>query len=514
MKIATLILGKTDYNAETVGLTLAVTFSKNIDLNSLYLEVKQDGKTIEFTGLLKDAIDTFKKHDTLQPSSRHIHFLISGLIPNKHFTYQIKRKDHKPVYIEKAFNEEIGQLHNPIIVNAPPAPGQRTKYRVTFGADQEAMDAIRTIKLDDTIANLLGLNLAQRELTGKIYSEIKNLAPDMMLHGGDIMLGENFIPYQKVEELAEFRKHIAADFHEIVRDDIAGIVAYRGLDDHDLGANGTSAVEFGMNSKGIKNGINAFNEFWPVPTVTEDKNRGLFYNTSYGDIEIWFLHNRIYNLKSESLLGETQKNWLNNSLHASNALVKFVVTPLPFVMGKKPSEDYRSVPSEWNELLHLFAKTGVSAIFTGDSHDYSRSDITMNVNGEKVTIPQLLVGTFGGRPQQIEALEKKNLPQPLVPELYNDAYAKSRVQAYYTAISKPDGEFSLQNSKKFRAYKNEKWIGKECSKNCYGYLKVDIDMDNKSILTSFKALRNKHQGEKRHIFTDEGHYPLRTKMKI
>ncbi|MBI2792310.1 MAG: alkaline phosphatase D family protein [Gammaproteobacteria bacterium] len=511
MTIDTLILSNTEYSEDSVGLTLAATFSTSMNPEEIYLELKQKDKSFDIKSIVKDAINTdpLTESETHPISTRHLHFPLSGLIPNEPFTYQIKRRDNEPLYVAKAIGEDEDHLHQPVKVISPPKPGQRMQYRLVISGDQEAVNAIKSTTIDDKVAKALGLSLDQREVTTKIYKEMQQYSPDLFYHLGDVYNGENIIPYKRVKNLEDFRTNIEEDFHTTVRDTISSAVSFVVKDDHDLGANGASADDYAKHSRGYDNAVKAFNEFWPVPTIAEDNHRGLFYRSSYGDIETWFLHNRLDHFKGQSLLGENQLHWLRKTLEESKSPIKFIVSPLPFVMGKKVDEDYRAVPDEWNELLTLFAKNGVSAIFTADSHNYSRADIKMKVNGEEVTIPQFLVGTLGGSPQVVNSDERHSMPKPSVPVKFEKEYTTSKVHAYYTPMSVTD----LLHPKKYRAFKDEKWIGKDVKKNEYGYLTVDVDVHKNQILTSFHAMRLKTKEGKKETFTDSAQYQIRQRMK-
>src|SRR5690606_31934766 len=159
------------------------------------------------------------------------------------------------------------------------------------------------------IAKLLKLGLDHRELTTEIYKEIAKIHPHLFFQMGDIFHGENLIVQGQVRTLEEYRSHLTDDFHDTARDSLAGTLSFRVLDDHDLGLNAVDAYKYEHEAWPFDNALRAFNEFWPVPRIAEDKQRGVFYHVSYGDLEVWFLHNRLYH-DDHTNLGETQKNWL------------------------------------------------------------------------------------------------------------------------------------------------------------------------------------------------------------
>jgi len=519
-KISNIILGVPTYDQDEnqSGATVAITFNKPVNPQNIYLKLTSfDGdKIVTIEPIVQDFQDAYGDLSAIpEGEAQHLHFNISGLTPGEKYQYEIKARNNENILIENT-----GTEHSAITFNAAPTPGQQKKAKMILSADQEVMDLVHSIKLDDKGAKLLGLQLDQKELTTDIYQEIKARSPDIFLHAGDIMYGENFMPNGQVEKLADFREHTKGDFHDTVGDSLAGSYALRTLDDHDFGDNGASKLKFEADPRAYTNAINSFNEFWPVPSEVTDENRGLFYEVCFGDIGIWCLNNRIYSDEENGdLLGDVQFNWLKNSLEASSAKAKFIMSPLPLVMGKNPGEDYRANYVYWEKIVNLAADARITAFLCADSHNYSRSELKVKRHDNIVTIPQLLVGILGGKPQKLDDEERDLLPTPLlpanIPEEKKGLYDGSQVKAYYTGMPKPGSltkvDALVRGHKKHRAFQDGKWNGQEVSKSEFGFSELDIDFDSNKMYTSLFLMKRK-ESKKPH-FEDNAEYPLQAKVE-
>lgn len=529
--IATVILGVPQYHADTQrsSAKLAVTFEESVQADDLYLEVKVNGGLYKIPGTVQDAKEAYPAQhahsDALDSSpattGKHIHFLIQDLIPNEVFSYKLKSNSKQPIYESPNILHGKATSHQATTVKAPPADDFEGKIRIGFGADQEIMDVIQAIKSDDKLAKVFGLSLDQSETTTQIYEILAQQNLDLFIHGGDLMYGENSLPKKMVTTLEEFRHHLYLDFHQIVRTALKQMYALRGLDDHDLGRNNASKQAVDEDPHAFENALNAFNEFFPVPTEEADQHRGSFFKTKFGPIEIWCLNNRLYHTEGQSLLGDAQFNWLAETLSASTAKVKFVLTPLPLVMGKKPAEDHRGNAEAWLKLVNLLFDNNVNGVFSADIHARSRVDLVREVDGERKTMFQIISGALGGRPQSISKAERKQLPRPLLPEgLLEQEKAKfsaSRVRSYYTPLHSPTDVPLLGGigilplgKKKRRAYKEDAWVGKSYASGQYGVDLLEIDTKANTIHSSYIAVGKK--GSKS-VFSDESSYPIQASIE-
>ncbi|MCS5712074.1 alkaline phosphatase D family protein [Candidatus Berkiella aquae] len=527
--LSTLILGKPVYEAEDkVSVTLAATFEKPIDAQGVKLKVTSSTSSEQFiiAPVIADAVDQFSEvsssssSDATEPLASHLHFTMPHLKCNEAYTYQITKEGHEIVMAgNEVFPDPIP--HTPVQFKAPPLPGQAKHIHLVVSADQEVIDVARWTKLDEKLSTALGLQQNQKTLTEQIYHEIALKKPDVFAHLGDLFHGETYVPVTTVRTLPEFQQAIEEDFHQTVRGALSSTCSYRILDDHDFGENDASRAKYEKDPRAYDNAINAFNEFFPVPMIPEDGNRGLFYEATYGDVTMWCLNNRLFQGENGDLLGDAQFQWLAESLKKSTAKVKFIVSPLPFVMGKNPTEDYRGNDHVWDKVLNLAADARITGILCADSHNYSRTDIHVKNGDTETIIPQFLVGILGGKPQEISTEERKSLPKPLLPKLSADIttnYTDSEVKSYYTAIPKPgshgkkiSGMSLLPGKKKYRTFQDGKWIGENVEKSTYGFLDFDINLEEGKVFTQLFMM--KQGGNKKPFFKDEATYPLQAERR-
>ncbi|MFO1258050.1 MAG: alkaline phosphatase D family protein [Gammaproteobacteria bacterium] len=510
MDVSTIILGKPEYSEEhKVNLTLAVTFASDVVPHDIILNLKTDSEylPIECMGKLADGVDAYKPN-TQPTTSRHLHFKLTGLNPGETYRYQLISRAGEAIEVLPALGEKDKRPLEEKHFQAPPLPGQQDVIQFAVAADQEIEDFIRRIKLDDWIAKKLDLGLDHGEITTEIYKHIAEVKPQVFIHLGDIFHDES-LDHPVVKTLAEFEEGIEKDFDAVVRDRISEVVAARLEDDHDFGKNDSGAAYFRKHPQRLENATAAFTARWPVPTVEADQHRGYFYQLHYGDVTVWCLNNRVYNEAGQGLLGAIQTAWLKETLVESNAKVKIIATPLPFVAGKKPEDDYRGSSEEWDQLLKLFAEQNVTAIFAADSHNYSRTDLSIGLQDKVVTIPQYVVGTLGGVPQKMSKSEIARLPKPLLPEGVDELdFDGSEVKAYYTSLLHPSKNL-LNHHKEQRAFKEGKWVGKEVKSGAFGSLDVTFDLAKGKMFTSLYLTKQaqKHPSAKP-FFEDTAEYPL------
>ena len=403
-----------------------------------------DGASIKVLGRARGQYweDTSSDEDSTRTLFRLFTFQLNNLTLGSEYQYDIKQKDRsgdyqslvfKPLHGERRFHLRRSRANatvkaERIRLKTPQyALGEKTEsFNFAAAADQEVM----SIGPDRPGEGEISFS-DHRDSTVEIYKELNRKNYQHYFHLGDIFFGEG-LPPSPVEEYWEFQGHLEEDFASVVRGNLGSTAAARMLDDHDLGKNGASAEDFSDPDSSVHVALQVFQDNWPVPD-NGDKF-GLYYETMWGDIHCFCLHNRVY-AEEGSLLGKEQRQWLEDRLMNTQG-IKFVFTPLPFVMGKKPSEDYRGKGTEWQRLLQLFAATGVKAIFSADSHNYSRTDLTITVRNQSVTIPHFVVGTLGGKVQHLTTKEFDSMVDKGQPILADGNTAVSgKVQTYYGSVS-------------------------------------------------------------------------------
>jgi alkaline phosphatase D len=116
----------------------------------------------------------------------------------------------------------------------------------------------------------------------------------------------------------------------------------------------------------------AFREYWPVRTSHAAQ---LYRHCAWGPgADLFLLDCRQYRSprgagSGRTMLGRIQKEWLKDSLRASRALFKFVVSSVPF-LGEWTPDAWSGYAEEREELLQFFRAERVPGIvvLSGDAH--------------------------------------------------------------------------------------------------------------------------------------------------
>ncbi len=206
----------------------------------------------------------------------------------------------------------------------------------------------------------------------KIYSAMTKLNPDFMVHAGDIEYYDKPKPFAWTIPLMRFHwnRIFALPAN---RDFFANHTTYFMKDDHDT----------------LKD------DCWPGQTygsVSFEEGRRLFAEEQFPsnelpfktirwgrDIQIWLLEGRDFRTPNKqadgpekTILGNRQKNWLCETLAASNARFKLVFSPTPIVGPDRANKNDNLANSgfshESSELRHFFATQPGVIVLCGDRH--------------------------------------------------------------------------------------------------------------------------------------------------
>ena len=379
MKLECIVVGKPTPNR----LVVAASTSRDVEvLSDMTLRLRPEGG--DWTPHGGQFFGTAWERDL-----RHIHFWLTALSPDTSYEYELLYRGDR-LHLESAKGQETEPPASFTIKTPPKAgtPAASKPFEFIVAGDQEAKRVVWN----------------KTKVTARVFRQIQEDAPAFFIHCGDIFHKDG------ADSVPDFRSAMRRDFLETARGFLGGMAAFRVLDDHDFATNGLSADKIEKDPKlrnRVENAVFAFNELWPVRNgPVPHWLRGVYYQARWGDADFWFINGRVFATKLDggTLLGDDQKRWLLEALHDSNARMKFVVTPLPFFYGKNAGEDFRGNHKEWRELLFEFERAGVNAIFTADSHNYSRVHFKIsqdpdNPGAPSRLIPQFLVGTLGGRPQ-------------------------------------------------------------------------------------------------------------------
>ena len=206
----------------------------------------------------------------------------------------------------------------------------------------------------------------------KIYPAMKAIAPDFIVHAGDIEYYDKPDPWALTVPLMRFKWGRIFGLPSN-RDFYNHTTSYFIKDDHDTLANDCwpgqtyGAVTFAEGKK-------LFNEE-QFPSKPER-----YQTVHWGkELQLWILEGRDYRSPNtladgpeKTILGSQQKAWLSKSLQESKATYKLICTPTPIVGpdrdNKKDNHANAVFEHEGNELRQMFSKVPGVILCCGDRH--------------------------------------------------------------------------------------------------------------------------------------------------
>jgi alkaline phosphatase D len=155
-------------------------------------------------------------------------------------------------------------------------------------------------------------------------------------------------------------------------------------DDHDYGPNDSDG-RFELKEQSL----DLFKAYWGNKTFGEPDNAGVYHKFKWSDCDFFCMDDRYYrssNSLSDSISGKPNPNkrfygvkqldWLKNSLIASEATFKFIVTGGQMINPKADKECFVYYPAEWQELMNFIKDNRINGVIflTGDRH-YSELNV-------------------------------------------------------------------------------------------------------------------------------------------
>ena len=204
-----------------------------------------------------------------------------------------------------------------------------------------------------------------------IYGVMQNSAPDFVANVGDAVYYDKPKPWADTAELARFKWNrfyglpLQRDFH-------AKVGAYFVKDDHDTLKNDCwPGQRYGELT--WARGLELYRE--QLPLLAGEPYRRVRWGAL---LEVWFLEgrefrspNRAADGPAKTILGATQWRWLEQTLAASDATFKVVVSATPIVgpdrKNKNDNHANRGFQHEGDRLRRLLAEQGVHVV-CGDRH--------------------------------------------------------------------------------------------------------------------------------------------------
>jgi len=230
----------------------------------------------------------------------------------------------------------------------------------------------------------------KHDLPNLLWDDIEAANPDVWIWGGDII-------YADTDDMKELRKVYAA------QNEVAGYKSLKSKvpiigswDDHDYGLN-DGGVEFAMKYESQQELL----DFLDVPKNSpRRKQEGIYtthdYNLTQGKVKVIVLDTRYFrtvltpdtetkkrikpNAYGEgTVLGETQWQWLDNTLSNSNADFNVIVSSVQFLSNEHGFECWGNFPHEVDKLKTIIANSKANGvvILSGDRHisEFSKTAI-------------------------------------------------------------------------------------------------------------------------------------------
>ena len=194
---------------------------------------------------------------------------ITGLMPETSYVYELEIK---------------GTRYGPWPLRTTPTTGSSTTLKFAFGS---------CTKDDDQ----------------PIFGPILSYNPDLFL-----FVGDNH--YANSDDLNALRQYYRWAHERPQRSTMMSSVPILAIwDDHDFVGNNTDGSEAGKDVA-----LRAFKEYWANPSYGTDVTPGVFFQTSYGDIDFFAIDDRYWRGLDDSVLGDEQEAWLLSQLEASMAV--------------------------------------------------------------------------------------------------------------------------------------------------------------------------------------------------
>ena len=272
------------------------------------------------------------------------------------YIHQFQLKDLKPntsyqLFIEGKDSESKCELYGEFRTAPAPHQAQSIRFVVTTCGDYPRRD--------------------DRKNGHKIYPQMLALDPDFFVHTGDIEYYDKLGPYAKNIELARFKWNriysmpYLRDFHNQVS-------SYFIKDDHDTVKNDAYP---GQNYFDLtwEQGLAIFREQVPMGEKT-------YRTIRWGkDLQIWLVEGRDFRSPNDmkdgpdkTIWGAKQKQWFFETVQASDATFKVLLSPTPIVgpdrSKKNDNHSNKGFKHEGDELRKFIADQGDMIIVCGDRH--------------------------------------------------------------------------------------------------------------------------------------------------
>jgi alkaline phosphatase D len=192
-----------------------------------------------------------------------------------------------------------------------------------------------------------------------------------------LLLGDLAVDDREAKTNLHYADYLLRDVSDSWRTFSANIPVYAAWDDHDYLNNDKSGLQKGQITDQQRNALRRlWQENWNNPPTTVE-DRGIYFNTIIGDVEIIMLDTRscrIWQTRAQrgSYLGDAQMQWLRNTLKASKA--RFIILTSgtmwsDFMSKAKDSWGTWDIP-EREEIYNFIEENQIGGVLllSGDRH--------------------------------------------------------------------------------------------------------------------------------------------------
>lgn len=210
----------------------------------------------------------------------------------------------------------------------------------------------------------------------KMWTTIYNQRPDLLLLLGDNVYSDDPTTHQ-MQRYCYYRRQSRPEYRFLT----SQTPTYTIWDDHDFGTNdcqGGPQIDIPAWKPDV---LNVYKENWPNPSFGTKDAPGCFYDFKIGDVHFIMLDGRYYRdlRKSDSdssMLGPVQLQWLLDTVSASDATIKVLVSPVPWVFGAKGDsrDTWNGFKTEREHIFKFLQEQSIDGVVLM-SADRHRSDL-------------------------------------------------------------------------------------------------------------------------------------------
>ncbi|MEO1012338.1 MAG: alkaline phosphatase D family protein [Bacteroidota bacterium] len=278
---------------------------------------------------------------------------------------------YKDYTIKQVFQRLDAYTVYQVVLSGRRGPGAPiTKMKGRFRTAPDSQNAIPVVFTSSTCQYFWSHDHPVRGF--KIYDRMGELDPDFHCQTGDYVYYDKPGPLATTVALARHKWHAINAWPSLV-DFYAQTPLFIQKDDHDITKDDATPFSKPYGEISFQDGIAIWNE--QTPTYKNRPYRSLRYGR---DLEIWFVEGRLFrNTNNEkrddsSIWGLEQKQWFVQSVRASDATFKILMSPTPVVGPdrdtKKDNHANSTYEREGKWLLDFIASQKNMFIMNGDRH--------------------------------------------------------------------------------------------------------------------------------------------------